>query len=783
MFSAGARGLDVPDDKPRRRRRAQRLGTPENVAGLLHLGRRSARLASRNHARPLPAPPVPPFGRVTCADPARWWCGRGSARLDGRDVVLALDVGGPARNRASSMATGTVLVPTARPHPSLDARGALGRRDLVARPRGRRPDAPLYDSIGIGCGGRWMARGQGLSDQHPRLARLPAAGPCGHGTPAAVPRRSQRHRRARRRSPSTGGARVGVRHVLGMVVSTGVGGGLVIGGRRRVDGGTGNAVHVGHVVVDDCSGPVPGGRGCVEAIARGPAMAGTPSPRVEGADRRRRRRRARSGDPRASRRSAATGRAVGPRHRLSACAVLDLDVVTIGGGVAQAGELFFGPVRRSTFDSTPAAFIRRCEDRAPRLGPLAGLSTAPRLVLDEVADPSAQRRFASARRQADPRCPVRAALASATGRRREGTVGAGQPIDVRDMRSIRHCSVGVLAIGATVRANPTRAVARRVDVPLRPRSTSGCRCCTTTHERGRACSCPLLERRVPSRPGAPEQDSHHEHSADRDGHRRRARLSRAEVSVSALRRLDERRGARRFVELDDPRRRVSSAPRRQEAGGRPLGRAIAFSHQEEWGGDRRAHFHGANIPRGTRWASPSRDDPRAASAETDRAYMQRQLPLLVRSTSARTSRSCSARREAYRSRHSSTAPDPRARWGSARAGASSGDRSRGRRVSGLASRLDLHAPVHDIPARQVRPERGDETSIASVPRERLPRRRKAPAAEASERHRRRHPCAAGPARSRPNLPALVEPALRQRTTSRAKPQLGSRLPDPRRPED
>ena len=62
----------------------------------------------------------------------------------------------------------------------------------------------------------------------------------------------------------------GVRNVLGMVVSTGVGGGLILDG-RLIEGASGNAGHIGHVVVDPADGPACscGGRGCLEAIARG----------------------------------------------------------------------------------------------------------------------------------------------------------------------------------------------------------------------------------------------------------------------------------------------------------------------------------------------------------------------------------------------------------------------------------------------------------------------------------------------------------------------------------
>src|ERR1700761_2799018 len=62
------------------------------------------------------------------------------------------------------------------------------------------------------------------------------------------------------------GAGQGARFVLGMVVSTGVGGGLVLDG-KPYHGRTGNAGHVGHVVVALEGQPCPcGGHGCVETV-------------------------------------------------------------------------------------------------------------------------------------------------------------------------------------------------------------------------------------------------------------------------------------------------------------------------------------------------------------------------------------------------------------------------------------------------------------------------------------------------------------------------------------
>ena len=67
------------------------------------------------------------------------------------------------------------------------------------------------------------------------------------------------------------GAARGVRNLMGMVVSTGIGGGLILDG-RAIAGPTGNAGHIGHVAVGGFDDPcLCGGTGCVEAIASGPS--------------------------------------------------------------------------------------------------------------------------------------------------------------------------------------------------------------------------------------------------------------------------------------------------------------------------------------------------------------------------------------------------------------------------------------------------------------------------------------------------------------------------------
>lgn len=69
------------------------------------------------------------------------------------------------------------------------------------------------------------------------------------------------------------GAARGYDNALCMVVSTGVGGGLVLGGVLHA-GPTGNAGHIGHISVDLDGDLCPcGSRGCVERLASGPNIA------------------------------------------------------------------------------------------------------------------------------------------------------------------------------------------------------------------------------------------------------------------------------------------------------------------------------------------------------------------------------------------------------------------------------------------------------------------------------------------------------------------------------
>jgi glucokinase len=144
------------------------------------------------------------------------------------------------------------------------------------------------------------------------------------------------------------GAGRGSRNMLGMVVSTGVGGGLVLNG-NLVAGESGNVSFFGHHSINHTGIRCTCGRtGCVEAYASGPSMV----------------KRAielgwSSGDQDfiALAQSARDGDSIAIQvidegaHALAAaiinvCAINDVDLVVVGGGVSQAGDIYWQPLLR-----------------------------------------------------------------------------------------------------------------------------------------------------------------------------------------------------------------------------------------------------------------------------------------------------------------------------------------------------------------------------------------------------------------------------------------------------
>jgi glucokinase len=179
------------------------------------------------------------------------------------------------------------------------------------------------------------------------------------------------------------GAGRGAKFLLGMVVSTGIGGGLVLDG-APYHGRTGNAGHVGHVVVEPGGGLCTcGGHGCVETVASGPHLAqwarahGWVAP--DTADAKELAEAAVRGDAVALRAFDRGADAIA-RMIASVAAVCDLDLVVVGGGVAKSGGLLFDPLRSALASYAGLDFLRALRVVPAELGGDAGLVGAAYLA-------------------------------------------------------------------------------------------------------------------------------------------------------------------------------------------------------------------------------------------------------------------------------------------------------------------------------------------------------------------------------------------------------------------
>ena len=300
--------------------------------------------------------------------------------------VLAIDIGGTKLAAAVIEPGGRVTSyeRTATPAaPRIDAEGLwrtlLSLVDKLLADSGAAADG--LAGVGVGCGG-------------------PMTWPAAEVSPLNIPAWRAFPLRARLRERFPGlpvrvhndaicmavgehwrGAGRGQDNVLGIVVSTGVGGGLILGG-HLIDGASGNAGHIGHVVVEPDGPPCEcGGRGCLEAIARGPGL--TAWAREQGWQRGTTAKEladdAARGHPVALRAMRRAGWALGVAIA-SATHLCDLDVVSVGGGLSQAGPLLFDPLEETFRAHAQMDFAREVRVVPAALGQTAGLVGAAALI-------------------------------------------------------------------------------------------------------------------------------------------------------------------------------------------------------------------------------------------------------------------------------------------------------------------------------------------------------------------------------------------------------------------
>lgn len=199
-------------------------------------------------------------------------------------------------------------------------------------------------------------------------------------------------------------AEVEVDNLVMFTVGTGVGGGIVIGG-RPYRGASGAAAELGHMLIGADLGdgaPEPGGdfpqHGSLESLAAGRALDHLAAEAAE------------SSPDSALGRARAAGEAVDGHLVVTAAGegdetaigllrllgerlgvgianainALDPDVVAIGGGVSTAGELLLGPARRTAEAYVLPGVGTKTEIRLSRHGPKAGVLGAAILAKEEL---------------------------------------------------------------------------------------------------------------------------------------------------------------------------------------------------------------------------------------------------------------------------------------------------------------------------------------------------------------------------------------------------------------
>jgi len=196
------------------------------------------------------------------------------------------------------------------------------------------------------------------------------------------------------------GAGVGAREMLMLTLGTGVGGGIICGG-RPYRGCSGAAAELGHIIIDVNGRKCPANcsnHGCLEAYVAGPAMAAAaraaavaePATALGRAlaaghaiDSRLLTRLGKEGDAGAVAVLARVGEYLGA-GLVTLVNIFNPEVIVIGGGAAAAGELLLGPARAvlRARGSLPARDQVRVVPAA--LGPDAGFIGAAALALSEL---------------------------------------------------------------------------------------------------------------------------------------------------------------------------------------------------------------------------------------------------------------------------------------------------------------------------------------------------------------------------------------------------------------
>ncbi|HEV2859986.1 MAG TPA: ROK family protein [Pyrinomonadaceae bacterium] len=251
---------------------------------------------------------------------------------------------------------------------------ALGELERMAGERGARVVA-----AGVGCGGP-LDRGRGLILSPPNLPgwdEFPVVRMVEERL--GVPVLLDNDANAAALGEHEYGAGRGFRHLIYLTISTGIGGGIIIGG-RLVHGVGDGAGEVGHMVVEPGGPPCPcGGRGCLEALCSGTSIARRAAEALSRGDRPSTLLEAEEVTARAVAEAAARGDALAAEvwdetvrylalGLSNIIAVLAPEAIILGGGVSTAGEQLLTPLRRLVRESVRIMPVERVRILQAALG-------------------------------------------------------------------------------------------------------------------------------------------------------------------------------------------------------------------------------------------------------------------------------------------------------------------------------------------------------------------------------------------------------------------------------
>lgn len=270
------------------------------------------------------------------------------------ESILAIDIGG-TKLRAGLVSDEGVLIQskeTSTPKTN-DPEGVFAALEEIIRDV--RNDSTIV--CGVGCGGPMTLGGGEVS---------PVNIPAWRGFPlkkriseiAGLPTFIDNDAKALALGEGWRGAARGEKNFLSMVVSTGVGGGIVLNG-RLLEGATGNAGHIGHIIVEPKGHLCPcGARGCLEAEVSGPSILKITGKPPEETDTQTKER---------------TGQLVG-RAVASVFHLLDLKLAVVGGSVALGfGETFFSAAQKEIDADAKLSFAHGAKIIPTGLGDTGGL--------------------------------------------------------------------------------------------------------------------------------------------------------------------------------------------------------------------------------------------------------------------------------------------------------------------------------------------------------------------------------------------------------------------------